>query len=159
MLLGFRIQRIFRVAALLVIPAALALASPGGKSAARFTNVPAQAVEFIGYSSSIELTPSQKALRDRALERVPAACCSKFTAATCCCPCNLAKTVWGLANHMIVHENADAAQVRSAAREWIASINPKGFTGDVCDSPGGCARRLSANGCGGMNANDVSAAR
>jgi hypothetical protein len=159
MLLGSGIQRIARIVTLVAIPAALAATPSGRKPSTRFTNVPAQAARFIGYSSSIELAPSQKALRDRALETIPAACCSKFTAATCCCPCNLAKTVWGLANHMIVDEKADAAQVRDAAREWIASINPKGFTGDVCDSPGGCARRLSANGCGGMNANDASAAR
>lgn len=145
----------------LPIAAALALdrAAGGAGKPIAFIDVPSQAAEFIGYSRSITLTPAQKRLRDRALGAIAAPCCSKFSAATCCCPCNLAKTVWGLTNHLIVHQGADVASIQKAARRWIRFVNPKGFSGDACNTPGGCGRAFSSDGCGGMDERNLVAAR
>jgi len=142
--------------------AALALehaASSRSAAAVRFFDAPSQAAEFIGYNRSITLTPAQQRLRDKALAAMPAACCDKFSQATCCCPCNLAKTVWGLSNYLIVRQRADAAEVQSAVRGWLKFVNSKGFTGDICDTGGGCGRTFSGDGCGGMDERDLLAAR
>ena len=142
--------------------AALALeraVSKGGTSAIQFVDAPSQAAEFIGYNRSITLTQAQRQLRDRALAALPAACCDKFSQATCCCPCNLAKTVWGLSNYLIVRKQATAPEVQAAARRWLKFVNSKGFTGDICDAPGGCARTLSNDGCGGMDERNLMSAR
>src|SRR5215471_20026234 len=90
------------IAALLLEGAAKA--TPARK--ARFFDAPSQAAEFIGYNRSITLTVAQQKARDKALSAMAAPCCKKFSMATCCCPCNLAKSVWGLSNRMIVRENA-----------------------------------------------------
>jgi hypothetical protein len=142
--------------------AALALehaASSRSAAPVRFFDAPSQAAEFIGYNRSITLTPGQQKLRERALAAMPAACCDKFSQATCCCPCNLAKTVWGLSSYLIARQHAGVAEVRTATRDWLKFVNPKGFTGDICDSPGGCGRTFSANGCGGMDERNLLAAR
>lgn len=115
-----------------------------------FHDVAAQTREFIAYDDSIQLTPEQEAIRVEALSAIPAPCCSQYSAATCCCPCNMAKAVWGLSKYLITEKAADAAQVRQAAKDWFGFINPKGFSGDACFT-GGCGRAFHANGCGGMS--------
>lgn len=135
------------------------VAASAASSKARFFDAASQAAEFIEYNRSIALTAEQKAFRGRALESIPAPCCGKFSMATCCCPCNFAKSVWGLTNTLIVREHASAAEIRKAVMGWIAFVNPKGFTGDACDSAGGCGRNFSKNGCGGMDERDLHAAR
>jgi hypothetical protein len=125
----------------------------------RFTDAATQTAEYIGYTRTLELTSAQRALRDRALSKLAAPCCMKFSMDTCCCACNLAKSVWGLSNFLIVRQLAGAKEIQDNARAWIAFVNPNGFTGDVCDTPGGCPRPFSADGCGGMNERDLSAAR
>jgi hypothetical protein len=150
------------------IPAALALAGSlvlGGLAAAltesaattgiEFTDAKKQTEEFIGYYKSIELTPEQEAIKKEALTAIPAPCCSNNTAYTCCCPCNMAKSYWGLAAYLITEQGADAAAVQGAVNEWIAFINPEGFSGDVCYSAGGCMRAFKQNGCGGMRETQV----
>ena len=122
-------------------------------------DVAGKAAEFIGFSRSIRLTPAQQALRDRVLDRIPAACCAKFSARTCCCPCNLARTVWGLPNFLIVRQGADDAALDRGVRQWLALVNPAGFSGKACDQAGGCARKFSRDGCGGMSEGDLSAAK
>jgi hypothetical protein len=134
-------------------------AAPAASQKARFFDAPSQAAEFIGYNRSIELTPAQQKLRDRALSGIPAPCCEKFSAATCCCPCNLAKSIWGLSNSVIAREDASLPQIQKAVRGWIAFVNPNGFSGDVCDTAGGCGRQFSKNGCGGMDESNLLAAR
>lgn len=129
------------------------------RPAIRFTDAASQTAEFIGYSRSLDLDPAQQRLRDRALSKIAAPCCAKFPMTTCCCPCNLAKSVWGLSNFLIVRQGADAGDVEQNARAWIAFVNPRGFTDDVCGSAGGCTRRFSADGCGGMDVANLSAAR
>jgi hypothetical protein len=115
-----------------------------------FHDVAAQTRELIAYDDSIELTPAQEAVRVEALSAIPAPCCSQYSAATCCCPCNMAKAVWGLSKYLITEKGADVAQVRQAAQDWFGFINPNGFTGDACFT-GGCGRAFKANGCGGMS--------
>lgn len=150
------------------IPAALVLAGGlalGGLAAAltesaatpgiEFTDAKKQTEEFIGYYTSIELTPEQEAIKKEALTAIPAPCCSNNTAYTCCCPCNMAKSYWGLSAYLITEQGADAAAVKGAVNEWIAFINPEGFSGDVCYSAGGCMRSFKQNGCGGMRETQV----
>ncbi|MGH9366713.1 MAG: hypothetical protein ACRD3M_03455 [Thermoanaerobaculia bacterium] len=134
--------------------AALALEHAGaaGRRAApiRFRDVSAQTIQFIGYSKSIVLTAEQQDFRNRVLNAIPAPCCKDYPMATCCCPCNLAKSVWGLSNYLIVEKSATEAQLHKTVRQWLAFTNASGYSGDVCDT-GGCSRAFSANGCGGMD--------
>src|SRR6202162_787492 len=142
--------------------AALALERAASSHAAppvRFFDAPSQSAESIAYNRSITLTAKQKKVRDKALAAMPAACCDKFSEATCCCPCNLAKTVWGLSNYLIARQHAGAAEVRVAARDWLKVVKPTGFNGDICDTAGGCARMFSGDGCGGMDEKNLLAAR
>ena len=81
----------------------------------------------------------------QALSRIPAPCCSDNSAYTCCCPCNMAKTWWGLSHHLIANEGYDADEVQAAVEEWIEFINPKGFSGNACYT-GGCPRPFHRNG-------------
>ncbi len=142
--------------------AALALERAAGTRRAapiRFFDAPSQAAEFIGYSRSIALTPPQQRLKERVLGAIPAPCCKDYSVATCCCPCNLAKAVWGLSNFLIARQHASAAELEKAVGGWLRFVNPKGFSGDACDTAGGCARAFSANGCGGMDETSLLAAR
>ncbi len=132
-----------------------ALVSAGGSTAGHgFTGDRAETERFLIYNKSIELTPEQEKVRVEALEALPAPCCSQYSAATCCCPCNMALATWGLAKHLIVDEGYGVEQVRAAVAEWHQAINPKGFSGDVC-STGGCKRPFAQNGCGGMRESEL----
>lgn len=109
----------------------------------------AETERLLAYNDSIRLTAEQEAVRLEALEALPAPCCAQFTAATCCCECNMARATWGLAKHLIAEQGLDAAQVRREVAAWHAEINPDGFTGTACFT-GGCARAFADDGCGGM---------
>jgi len=88
-----------------------------------------------------------------------APCCKDYPLATCCCPCNLAKSAWGLANYMVARKGASAEQVKKTVGDWFAFVNPGGFSGEACDTAGGCARRFAHNGCGGMDEKNLITAR
>jgi hypothetical protein len=109
-----------------------------------------RAMEYIGDESSIELTAKEKATMDEALSSIKAPCCSSYSMATCCCPCNLAKSVWGLSKVLIHRHHYGSGQVRLAVTDWLASTNPDGYSGDACFT-GGCGRAFDRNGCGGMD--------
>ena len=115
-----------------------------------FVDARAQSREFIGYYESIRLTPEQSRMRDAALSSIPAPCCSRFTMATCCCPCNLAKSVWGLSAYLIAKDGYSEWQVRKKVSEWIEFTNSKGYSGKACFT-GGCDRPFREDGCGGMD--------
>ena len=115
-----------------------------------FSDVGRQSREFMGYESSIRLTADQEAIKREALTAIPAPCCSDNSALTCCCPCNMARTIWGLSHFLIVEQAADAAAVKAKVQEWIEFINPGGFSGDACYT-GGCGKPFNKGGCGGMN--------
>jgi hypothetical protein len=122
-----------------------AAADAGGPT---FTGDRAETERFIAWEGDIQLTAEQEKLRVAALTPLPAPCCKEFSAATCCCRCNMAKATWGLAKHMIV-EGASEEEVRTAVASFHLAINPDGFSGDVC-ATGGCGRPFAHNGCGGM---------
>jgi hypothetical protein len=75
---------------------------------------------------------------------------AQYSIATCCCPCNLAKSTWGLSKSLIANQHANATQVRAAASAWLQFTNPEGYTGDACFTKG-CNRSFERNGCGGMD--------
>ena len=136
-----------------------ASAGPASSREVAFRDSASQAAEFIGYNRTIALNPDQKNLRDHALSTLPAPCCSKFTAATCCCPCNLAKSIWGLSNYLIVERKAGEKEIQKSVRGWLAFVNARGFSGDAYDRAGGCGQTFSQDGCGGMNEKNLAAAR
>ena len=120
-----------------------------------FSDVREQTLSFIEYHNNAALTPEQEAIKREALTELPAPCCSDNSAYTCCCPCNMAKAWWGLAEYLIVEKGYGAEQVRDKVAEWIEFINPDGFSGDVCYTSGGCMKPFRDNGCGGMNDRNV----
>jgi hypothetical protein len=116
-----------------------------------FRDARVQAQEFILENERITLTPEEQKVMTQALTSIHAPCCAQYSVATCCCPCNLAKTVWGLSKVLIQKRRASESQVRTAVIEWLAFINPGGSAGNACFT-GGCARPFHKDGCGGMNA-------
>ena len=156
-----RLVRLAAIGILSVMPLAALLAldaTSSRKQPLRFSDPQAQAAEFIGYSRTIRLTPRQREIWEAALGSMSSPCCTDFRLSTCCCPCNLAKSSWGIANFLIARRGATAAEVREGVGSWITFVNPSGFSGDVCVSSGGCERKLAHNGCGGMDEADLHAA-
>jgi hypothetical protein len=132
---------------------ALAAATTGDASLS-LKEVRARAEKYIDCESEIQLTAAQAQVKAEALEAIPAPCCKEYSMRTCCCPCNLAKSVWGLSNLLIAKKGYTAPQVKGEVLRWLAAINPAGFTGKACFD-GGCKRPFSKNGCGGMVATEV----
>lgn len=130
-------------------PADPAAAEPEAVQLASSRDFRAETAKYIGYFKSIYLTPEQEAVKNAALTKIPAPCCSENSIATCCCPCNMAKAVWGLSAHLIVEEGYDAQRLEKAVRDWLAAANPNGFSGRACYT-GGCARSIEHDGCAGM---------
>ncbi len=123
---------------------------------------------FIEYYNQYELTSDQDAVKKEALTALVAPCCDDNTMYTCCCPCNLAKSVWGLSAHLIVDKDYDASAVREAALQWLrfirpdyykvqeliaAGLDPRAFGLTPVNScyDGMCELPFSQGGCGGMN--------
>lgn len=74
---------------------------------------------FIDYYNAVTLTPEQESTMRNALLPLKAPCCDDNPMATCCCPCNLAKSVWGLSSYLILEKNYDADRVRESALQWL----------------------------------------
>lgn len=119
-----------------------------------FRDVEDQARTFMEWERRIRLNREQEQIKKDALSAIPAPCCSDNSAYTCCCPCNMSRTIWGLANHMIARQGASAREVRAKTEEWIAYINPNGYDGKACYT-GRCPRPFREDGCGGMNASQL----
>jgi len=115
----------------------------------------AEAERYIRWHHTITLTPEQEAIKEEALRTIPAPCCSSFSIATCCCPCNLAKAAWGLAAYDVATRGYGVAEVRQDVERWLASINPHGAAGDACQR-GRCPLPFQQDGCGGMDEGHVS---
>jgi hypothetical protein len=120
----------------------------------KFTDVKAQTAEFINYNNSIKLTPEQEKLKTDVLSKIPAPCCTEYSIATCCCPCNLAKSVWGLSKYAIVNLKYDAKKLNDAVVDWIKFTHTSGFAGDSCQK-GRCGAPFAQDGCGGMKEDAV----
>lgn len=116
--------------------------------------VRAKAERYIDYENAVPLNAAQARVKAEALNAIPAPCCRDYTMLTCCCPCNLAKSVWGLSHYLIAKKGFTAPQVKGEVFRWLDSINPAGSTGNACFK-GGCGRPFSKNGCGGMEATQV----
>jgi hypothetical protein len=141
------------------LPAARAAAEVGSPIAVldgrlKFDDVERQSREFIGYYHSIHLTPDQEETKAEALNGRPAACCRDSNARTCCCECNLSKTVWGLTNLAIARHHANADQVHEVVDAWLVFVNPGGYDGKTCYR-GGCALPGDQKGCGGMSEDEI----
>ena len=119
-----------------------------------FSDVEAQTLRFMDWERKIRLNREQESVKKAALSAIPAPCCSDNSAYTCCCPCNMSRSTWGLANYMIAKQGADAAAVRAKAEEWIAYINPNERSGKACYT-GRCPRPFRDDGCGGMTPSQV----
>jgi len=119
-----------------------------------FHDVKAQTRQFMEWEREIRLDKEQEKIKKAALTAIPAPCCSDKSAYTCCCTCNMSRSIWGLANYMIAKQGADATAVRAKAKEWIAYINPNGFSGKACYT-GRCQRPFRQDGCGGMKASQL----
>lgn len=119
-----------------------------------FTTAEEDTERFMAWHASIELTEGQEKVMKDALGPMPAPCCSDNSAYTCCCPCNLAKSWWGLSKYLIAERDAGVEEVRTTVQAWFDRLNPEGFSGDIC-STGGCNRALRENGCGGMSSSHV----
>jgi hypothetical protein len=115
-----------------------------------FKDVKQQTAQFMEWYKTIKLTPQQESVKKAALTALPAPCCSDNTAYTCCCECNVSRTIWGLSHYLIAKQGASATQVTAKVKKWIAFVNPNGSGGKACYS-GGCARPFAKDGCGGMN--------
>lgn len=122
----------------------------GSSAAAPLTGDREETETFLAYNRSIELTPAQHTVYREALDGLRAPCCDEYSAATCCCECNMARATWGLAKHLVAEKELGAKEVRTAVADWFETINPDGFTGDACFT-GGCGRSFAKNGCGGMS--------
>jgi hypothetical protein len=125
------------------------------------------AAKFIGYYEQYSLTPTQEAVKREALTALVAPCCDDNPMYTCCCPCNLAKTVWGLSAYLIVQKSFDAQAVRDASLQWLQftrrdyykvkeleqqGLNPRDYgltSGSSCYT-GRCELPFRQGGCGGM---------
>lgn len=114
-----------------------------------FGDVEAETRRFIEWERAIRLSREQEAIKKAALSPIPAPCCSNNSAYTCCCRCNMALSIWGLAKYMISKQKADAKAVRAKTEAWITYINPNGYSGKACYTRG-CARPFREDGCGGM---------
>ncbi len=109
---------------------------------------------LMAHYEAIELSAEQEALRVEALQPLSAPCCQEFSAATCCCECNLSRATWGLAKYLIATLGYGPEQVRETVQRFHAAVNPGGYPGDTC-STGGCALPMRAAGCGGMSAEQL----
>ena len=120
-----------------------------------FTDVRAQTAEFMRYYEEIELDADQAAIFQEALTPLPAPCCSDRSALTCCCPCNQARTWWGLTKHLIVHHGYDVEQTRAKVVEWFEFTHPDGEREGRSCYAGRCPLPFSKDGCGGMRPDHV----
>jgi len=124
--------------------------NPDHKKLFAGTDARTLAAQYIKYFKTIPLTYEQNKIKDEALTPIPAPCCKDNSIKTCCCPCNLAKSVWGLSHYLIARKNYGAEQVRGAVEEYIRFVNPAGYSGDSCYK-GRCKLPFNQNGCGGMD--------
>ena len=134
---------------------ALVLSTCGGSSEITFSDVETHPARLLEWESAIKLPPDQERVKKVALEAIPASCCSNNSAYTCCCPCNMSRSIWGLSAYTIVNQEASALDVREKVQDWQKFIAPDGHSGKTCYTAGGCQRPFSKDGCGGMTPNQV----
>jgi hypothetical protein len=122
---------------------------------------------FIDYYEMTSLTPEQERIMEDALLPLKAPCCDDNPMSTCCCDCNLAKSVWGLSGYLAAEKGFGAEQVQESALQWLRFIHSDYYVGqelanrgvnpDKYDLPRGdscytgrCELPFTSAGCGGM---------
>ena len=131
----------------------VALTATGVGNKSVFTGTAEEVQRFMDMERNIDLTPDEERIRVAALSQIPAPCCKEFGADTCCCPCNLAKAIWGLSKSQI-RNGASTDEVRDSVLAWLQVLNPAGYAGDACDK-GRCDKPIKGDACGGMNENHL----
>jgi hypothetical protein len=84
-------KSVFRVLFVLTLALTFFLSTTSSASKTPPRDFRAEAKTYIGYYNTIKLKPEQEGIKNAALTRIPAPCCSDNSIATCCCPCNLAQ--------------------------------------------------------------------
>ena len=92
--------------------------------------------QFIDWHNSIELSAEQLAIRDMALSSQVAPCCDEYPMCTCCCECNLARSVWGLSAYVITEKDYRVSQVEEAALQWLHFIRPDYYVASALEQKG-----------------------
>jgi hypothetical protein len=123
--------------------------------------------QFIDYYETCSLTAAEERMLDDALRPLKAPCCDDNPMSTCCCDCNLAKSVWGLSSYLITEQGFGAEDVQASALQWLRfihgdyyvgqelaerGVNPARYgmpQGDSCYT-GRCELPFAEAGCGGM---------
>lgn len=123
--------------------------------------------DFIDYYEASTLSRDQEKTMEKALLPLKAPCCDDNPMSTCCCDCNLAKSVWGLSSYLIAEKGYGADEVRDSTLQWLRfihsdyyvgrelasrGVNPDQYDlpkGDACYT-GRCELPFAESGCGGM---------
>jgi len=92
--------------------------------------------QFIDWYNTIALTSAQRALRDEALSPLVAPCCDEYPMSTCCCECNLSRSVWGLSAYLITEEGYTADQLQEAVLQWLHFIRPDYYVASALKEKG-----------------------
>ncbi|MGD2104377.1 MAG: hypothetical protein PVJ55_04590 [Anaerolineae bacterium] len=122
---------------------------------------------FIDYYEATSLSAEQEQILEEALLPLKAPCCDDNPMSTCCCDCNLAKSVWGLSSYLIAEKDLGVDAVQDSALQWLRFIHSdyyigreladRGVNPDRYDLPRGdscytgrCELPFADSGCGGM---------
>jgi hypothetical protein len=92
--------------------------------------------QFIDWYNSMELSAEQQAIRDAALSPLVAPCCDEYPMSTCCCKCNLSRSVWGLSAYLITEKGYGVEQVQEAALQWLHFIRPDYYVASELEQEG-----------------------
>ncbi len=91
---------------------------------------------FIDWYNTIDLTAAERAMRNKALVSLPAPCCDDYPMSTCCCVCNLSRSVWGLCAYLITEKGYTVDQLRAAALQWGHFIRPDYYVAQTLEDGG-----------------------
>ena len=92
--------------------------------------------QFIDWYNAINLTSAQQALRDGALRPLVAPCCDEYPMSTCCCECNLSRSVWGLSAYLITEKGYTVDQLQEAILQWLHFIRPDYYVASALEEEG-----------------------
>lgn len=92
--------------------------------------------QFIDSYNAINLTSAQRALREGALRPLVAPCCDEYPMSTCCCECNLSRSVWGLSAYLITEKGYTADQLQEAILQWLHFIRPDYYVASALEEEG-----------------------
>jgi hypothetical protein len=94
------------------------------------------AQQFIDWYNSIELSAEEEWIRDAVLDPLVAPCCDDYPMSSCCCECNLARSVWGLSAYLITEKHYEVDQVQEAAAQWLHFIRPDYYVAKALEEEG-----------------------